>query len=362
MTAGVARIPSLDGIRAVAIGGGFGIHANGALPGGHLGVSVFFVLSGYLITTLLLEEHRQDGAVDFRRFYLRRGVRLLPALFVVLLVYSGFLLITGTSSGEVLTGVLASALYSGNLVHAYVPSLEFSDFTWSWTLSLEEQFYFLWPAVLIAAARRGALRRIAVALAVLLLVSEALRVFLPLGDPDRSARIYAGVDTRMSGLLLGALLALFLAARPVRMSDRWAGLLAGGSVAAILASYMFARLGTRPAYALWIPVVEFASAGLVLAVLSRPDGSIPRSLAWEPVTHVGRISYGLYLWNIPAYHLTQDLFAAGTPVWKTGSVWLLATFTLAEVSFYGLERPVQRRWRGAARPLPQEHRSVLVNS
>ncbi|MFI9646748.1 acyltransferase family protein [Streptomyces sp. NPDC052040] len=357
--AGTGRRAELDGMRGLAMAGVLGIHANNLLPGGHLGVSLFFVLSGHLITTLLLAQFRATGRVDLRRFSLLRAARLLPALALVLAVSGATLAAFGEPSHTVALGIGASALFGANLVTAYADSGAMQLFTWAWTLSQEEQFYLLWPALLAAALRRRRVTLLAAAAVLLSLTAEVLRCVLPFGTPQQWARIYTGPDTRMDGLLIGCLLALALARRPLPPRPRWAPALAFGSLAVITAGYVAGGLGSRVTYSLWIGAVQLAAAALILAVTADRTGRPARLLAARPLAHAGRISYGLYLWNVPVHLAVQHVLHGAVPVWVNGLAWLGATLFLAETSHRLLEQPVLTRVRTSTRG-PAPRRDVLL--
>lgn len=348
-----ARRAELDGIRALAILGVLGVHANvGLMRGGHLGVAVFFVLSGYLITTLLTEEFRLTGTVKLRYFYVRRCARLLPALAVVLAAYGLFALAIGEPTRQVLFGVGASALYSVNIVMAFVDSQAVDLFRWAWTLSYEEQFYLLWPFCLLAALRRGRLSWLLTMAVALSALAEVLRCVLPLGSEAALWRLYIGPDTRMDGLLIGCLLALALARHPIGKVERWAAPLGAGAIAVIAVTYTVSSMSRRTTYAVGIIAAELATAALILSVTATRDSWVARVLSVRAVTHVGQISYGLYLWNIPVHHATRHVWHNLAPI-PGVLVWLTVTFALAEASHRWVERPVLARVRRSSigRPL-----------
>lgn len=354
------RRKELDGIRALAILGVLGVHANGSLVrGGHLGVAVFFVLSGYLITTLLIEDFQLTGTIELRRFYLRRCARLLPALAVVLVTFGLYALVIGEPAQHVVLGVGAAAFYSVNVVMAFVDIQVVALFRWAWTLSFEEQFYLLWPFILLVALRRRRLSGLATAAVVLSALAEFLRCVLPLSPEAALWRLYMGPDTRMDGLLIGCLLALALAQRPIGVGERWAAPLGTGAITVIAVTYAVCGLGWRTTYTVGIIAAELAAAALILSVTATRDSWVARVLAVGAVAHVGRISYGLYLWNIPVQHAVH-VWNGLAPI-PGFLVWLAVTFALAEASHRWVERPVLRRVRrssiGRAAPVRPERTS-----
>ncbi|MFL6214837.1 MAG: acyltransferase family protein [Blastocatellia bacterium] len=308
----------LDGLRGVAILAVIVFHAwPWLLPGGAFGVDIFFVLSGYLITSLIDEESRMHGRIDFKRFYIRRALRLLPALFLMLAFY-GF--VTGFRDHVAMLVVL---LYAANWWRAYVADIGALGHTWS--LSIEEQFYMLWPmifAVFIVKLKRPA--------HVLLLAALAVMVYrLAMTFVFPSYRIYNGLDTRADALLVGCCCAL---AGRARLSS-WLG--AGSAL--ILAGLLFGvplrvceSLGFVP-----LSLAAFASGGLILSLERAPGGRLARALSFPPLNWIGKLSYGLYLWHLPIMvlpefeHVRMPLKFA-------------ATFACASLSFYLLERPCLR--------------------
>ncbi|RQX06450.1 acyltransferase family protein, partial [Micromonospora globispora] len=220
----IAYQPALDGVRALAVAAVLAFHGGvAALPGGFLGVDAFFVLSGFLITSLLLAEHRDAGRIDLVAFWGRRVRRLLPALLLVLVVVLlvSRQLMPGTELGALRWDALAALGYVANWRMAnrggdyFAATGSPSPLQHTWSLGIEEQFYLVWPLLLIVllawAARR---RRLGVALLVILVgaVGSALAAAL-LFAPDAVDRVYYGTDTRAVALLVGAALAVLLARR-----------------------------------------------------------------------------------------------------------------------------------------------------
>ena len=216
--------PALDGVRAFAVLAVIGYHADvHSLRGGFLGVDVFFVLSGYLITALLLAEHGDAGRIDVRAFYARRARRLFPALLLVLLgvaAYSGFVAFSG-DRGAIRADALASLLYVQNWHLVWSGASYFTAFAAPsplrhlWSLAIEEQFYLVWPLALIALLRvaRSSRRVLGAAIVAAALASALLMSAMYHAGSDPS-RVYYGTDTRAQELLVGALLAVLLSRSP----------------------------------------------------------------------------------------------------------------------------------------------------
>jgi peptidoglycan/LPS O-acetylase OafA/YrhL len=337
-------VPALDGIRGVAITLVVLWHAFHQPVGGFLGVHVFFVLSGFLITTLLLQEWDGKGSIALGHFYFRRGLRLLPALVAMLLAYTGIqaaralVLEPGALDlSTALKGVGYSAFYISNVVQAsgVVLGVTISHL---WSLATEEQFYLLWPFVLVLALRAGAGRRaITIGLGAAIALVAANRLYLTLADAPR-ARLYFAPDTTFDAILVGCLLGLWFASgrlpRPLR-SRRvvlWATLPALAYAAVVVAA---AGIESRTLYAVLLLPFVVASAVLVLAAVM--EGSpVARVLAVRPLVFVGRISYSLYLWHTMALVFGRDLL--GLP--SLGGVAL--GVAVAAVSYYAIERPFLR--------------------
>jgi peptidoglycan/LPS O-acetylase OafA/YrhL len=231
------HIGGLDGIRAIAVIGVLGFHAGvRGFGGGLLGVDIFFVLSGFLITSLLLDEWSATGTVSFRRFYERRARRLLPGLFLLLLLvaaYAQWFAETDTLStlrGDALSTILYVAnwrfIFSGQsyFVHFGPPS----PLLHTWSLAVEEQFYLVWPAVALFVLRRRGRRGLAVAASIFMVASAVLTAVL-LRDGVSVSRLYYGTDTRTQELMAGAVLAVVapLIARN-RRAWRWPVTVLGG--------------------------------------------------------------------------------------------------------------------------------------
>jgi peptidoglycan/LPS O-acetylase OafA/YrhL len=326
------RLAQLDGFRAVAILAVFAAHAEVA-PGGHLGVVVFFVLSGYLITGLLIREVATTGGINLRRFLVRRAARLLPALLLVLAI-AGPLVVWMDGPAQIV-GVIAALFYSTDVVAAFGGQAVVGHTSWAWTLSLEEKFYVVWPVVLLAflRARRSAIPW----LLVLMACCAALRTFLPLtGEPP--SQVYFAPWSRVDALAAGCVLAL--CAGRLRLRPWMYAGLAFGSASALVVLTLLAQWTGRVTYAVYVPLALLASMGLLVALVGQPDGLLTRVLQWRPLAYLGRISYGLYLWNIPVIVV---VWALPLPRVPSAVLWLAATIGIAAASFHLVEVPLQKR-------------------
>jgi peptidoglycan/LPS O-acetylase OafA/YrhL len=343
------------------------------LPGGFLGVDVFFVISGYLITMLMLEEHHRTGAVSVRGFYRRRARRLLPALFVLLLaVCSVAVIFYREEMARLRPQVLSALTYSTNWYLIFTDGSYFDEFgrplalRHLWSLAVEEQFYLLWPLVMVFLLHRfrdrlGSIALIIGALAGASAIWMAL-LYEPGADPSR---LYYGTDTRLATLLMGGLLAIFwrpsaLAHGGVRRHGRVfdvVGLLA-------LATIVFCFLNTSDTSA---ALYRGGFAGLAVvsalavAAASHPGTVFGRVLGVGVLTWIGLRSYALYLWHWPIYVVTRpnvDLPLDGLPLL---ALRLGLTVLLADLSYRLVERPIRRlgwgRWvRRAIRIGPRGRR------
>jgi peptidoglycan/LPS O-acetylase OafA/YrhL len=340
-------MPALDGLRALAVIAVVIFHTKASfLAGGGLGVSVFFALSGFLITTLLLRERDLNGAVKLSRFYGRRALRLLPALLLVL----GFVALCaagGRSPEQNVLGILGSLLYVANWAGvASQDGLDLLDHTWS--LSVEEQFYLLWPIVLLVAAQRYGRRGVAIAAICGALIAPALRYAL--WDGASMDRVAHGTDSIADQLLWGCALAALVGAlgeRPpaIRLLF-WpaAAFLIGAAVAGPALTGLWTIGG--------LAAVGIAST-IVVGRLALFDDGVTRAMSWRPLVWLGGISYGMYLWHFPIEVLMPAAIKQSTPAFVVVS--LVATVCVAAASYYLVERPLQRRYHhrvATPRPAP----------
>lgn len=356
--------PALDGLRAVAVLVVMAEHADlrmpgsgaAAVPGGFLGVDVFFVISGFLITSLLLVERRRSGRVDLRSFWLRRARRLLPAAGVVIagtavLVKVADLPVDGAS---VRGDALAALAYVANWRFVITDQSYFasfglpSPFRHLWSLSLEEQWYVVFPPVLVGLI--ALLRRPAALLGVLLAAAAASAVWMamlytPGTDPSR---VYYGTDTRAHTLLVGAALAVVMVhfPGPVRRIARVAPVLGVAGLVALAVVFHTVDSQQASLYRGGFAVVALASAATIAGVaLPGAAGPVWWLLGRRLPVLVGRLSYGLYLWHWPVYvWLTPE--RAGVSGYELVALRLAVSFTIAGVSYVLVEQPIRRHGLG----------------
>ena len=351
-------LPGLDGVRALAVIGVLLYHADLSwIPGGFLGVDVFFVLSGFLITSLILEEFDRSGKVDFRKFYLGRARRLLPALILVLVVVSlAAALVYQDAARQLASDVVASIFYVNNwwYIAADQSYFEFIGrpplLKHLWSLAVEEQFYLVWPAIAFLAMRRFARKGVFAVAAILAILSTIwmLQLAVANGFPDFAdpSRAYFGTDSHSMGLLIGAAMATFW--RPGRMRR---SLPTGASViitaigiAALLAViWFFVFVGE---FTPWLYRGGFLGLALIVATLiaaaSHPGVGLGKAMGTQPWRYIGQRSYGLYLWHWPVFMATRpglDLPLDGVPLLI---LRLGLTVGIAELSFRFVEMPIRR--------------------
>lgn len=291
---------------------------------GRAGVCLFFALSGFLITSLLLEEVEARGRVSLACFYRNRAVRLFPALAVLIAIL--VLLQQASGHQQLINDTWTVLLYVGNWVVAAGGTLGLLDVTWS--LAIEEQFYLIWPPLLVVALRwrHGPV----VVVTAGIVASTASRLALA---PDSLARVAHGSDTQAGSLLVGCLLAL-AAHQGLREWRCPTWLPAAGAFA--LGGFVFAS-GLWPAAVLVPTVVGPLGAVLIWWTISSPGGQ----LEWRWLRYLGRRSYGLYLWHEVALAFVFGLFGRNLPA---GVLALVAAMGLAEASWRLVEKPA-RRWR-----------------
>ncbi|HEY0738624.1 MAG TPA: serine hydrolase [Herpetosiphonaceae bacterium] len=343
-------LPGLDGVRALAVIAVLLYHADLPISGGFLGVESFFVLSGFLITSLLLAEWNQHSRIDLREFWLRRARRLLPALFVMLL---GTLLIAAVllrgERIELGADMLAALGYVMNwrLIasgQAYFdPLVRPSLLQHLWSLAVEEQFYLLWPLIFFAGMRLLRKKGFLLLVLVTAIGSAMLMAWLyqPGGDPSR---IYYGTDTRAGGVLLGAALALVWTptGATTERSRRLAWLLDGAgllALVALIACFIWVSERHSLLYRGGFTLIDILTL-IVIAALTHPGARImPRLLGLAPLRWIGLRSYGLYLWHWPIFMVTRPLIDLPLDVLPALGLRLAITIVLVELSYRYVEMP-----------------------
>jgi peptidoglycan/LPS O-acetylase OafA/YrhL len=376
------RAPGLDGVRALAVLAVMGFHEGASeLSGGFLGVDVFFVLSGFLITDLLVTQYDRLGRLDLKDFYSRRARRLLPALALMLIVVTAAAtVIEPGQRASLRLALLAAVTYTSNwyqILHHVSYFATLGLFTAPppldhlWSLAIEEQFYLIWPLILWLLILRLNGRRARVTATLILAALSALAMALEYSPGDPSL-VYYGTDTHASALLIGAALALAfplatvmsLPAAQVRRLD------AAGVVGLVLLAWAAGHFSgnDRAVYPAGLILAAVGAAGLVAAAAG--TGVIAAMTSLPPLRWVGIRSYGIYLWHWPVIALAGAITGPGpTSAW----LWLIeagVSIALACVSWKFVEAPILRdgflatcrRWRlaidEALRPVGARRRVV----
>ena len=359
-------LPGLDGLRALAVLAVLAYHGGvGVFPAGFLGVEVFLVLSGYLITALLVRERADTGRISLAAFWWRRARRLLPALFLLLVVVAVVSVLFVPEQVAGLRGdTVAAVFYVQNWYQVFTEQSYFEAvgrpplLRHLWSLAVEEQFYLVWPLVFAAGIRLFGRQRLLIGVLAGALGSTVLMavLFNPAVDPTR---VYYGTDTRASGLLLGVALALVWqpwrlrpdVPAPARAALDGAGALALVGLGVVMATYS--------EFSAWLYRGGFAITGVltvvVIAALVHPAARIGAVVGVAPLRWIGKRSYGIYLWHWPVFMLTRPDADVTWPGWVLVAVRLVLTFGIAELSFRYVEMPVRngalgRLWARVRRP------------
>ncbi len=359
-TGGLRRFAALDGIRAFAVMAVLLYHAGISwLGGGLLGVDVFFVLSGFLITTLLCRELARSDTVRLARFWAQRARRLLPGMFVLILGVAAYAYaFRGSISVASVRGdALATLFYVANwhfivsdqgyFVQAAAPS----PFLHTWSLAVEEQYYLIWPLVALYVVRRWGIPKLAVT-AVVGAAASALVMVLLFATGSSPDRLYYGTDTRVQSLLVGSFLGAVGAHRGEGFSilppswtstlrSKWMWTLPGLAGAVFLAWAWHALAGRSSfLYHGGFLLVAVAAGAVVVTCVTVPESVLARGLSLGALVFIGRISYGLYLYHWPLFllidHAHTGLSGAGLL-----AVRMVATFAVATISFLVVEEPIR---------------------
>ena len=361
------RMPALDGIRAFAVLAVITYHGGvGWMRGGYYGVDAFLVLSGFLITSLLVGEWDRRATISLAGFWARRARRLLPALFLML---TGVAVVAGIwpsvlAAPHLMADTIATVFYAANW-HLVAEHASYfgavnqpSPLLHTWTLAIEEQFYLLWPLIVLAvlgrrSIRRGAnrgadrvsrLRRLLVIASVGAVGSAVWMVVLAPTDGSDPSRAYYGSDTRAQGLLVGAAMAVACALRgPVRTRAGARALGAIGVAGAVGAAAMWAWVPetSQLAFHGGFAVVTWCCAAVVLCAARAPRTALARVLALAPLRYLGRISYGMYLWYWPVL-LVMNGARTGLHGYPLLVLRLAVVVALAAASYHLVETPIRR--------------------
>ena len=335
--------PSLDSLRGIAVTLVFLFHAQiPGFSGAFIGVDIFFVLSGFLITLILLQEHQVTGSINLPKFYIRRILRLIPGLVFMLVIFLiVYIVLFHDAAAQLrqLQDALLTLFYIANWTRAFDlnrPVL----LSHTWSLSIEEQFYLVWPIIMrCLLPLSGFLRSLIII--TLFLFSWGWRIIL-LYDGASWNRLYNGLDCRADMLLAGCFLASLWHAGYL---DVWKRSRFSSKVLVILACFGLAFLiglvdWQKPQLYLWqYPLVAFATVIVILKIVSFPAGMFSRSLNQRWLVWLGKVSYGIYLWHFPILGLLREI---GFAVNFRPLIAALLTLTFATLSWYGIERPFLR--------------------
>jgi peptidoglycan/LPS O-acetylase OafA/YrhL len=361
------RLSGLDGVRALAVLAVMAFHEGLPwMPGGFLGVDVFFVLSGYLITDLLVAQFDRRGRLDLRGFWARRARRLLPALAVVLVTVTAAVTVFEPDQlSSLRRALLAAVTFSSNWSQAVAHQSYFSVFgpppplQHLWSLAVEEQFYLVWPLVLAVAVirlRRRWLRATIAWAGAAASAATMAAVYVPGSDPSF---VYYGTDTHASGLLIGAALALTwplarvaaASARAARALDV-AGLLGLAAIAWAITHFAGSDAALYPAGLVFAAL----AAGAVVIAAAAP-GWIGRMLGCRPLRWLGVRSYGIYLWHWPVIALFPAVAGYGVNVAEVRLAETVLPILLAAASWRWIEEPILRNSFGTT--LRQRRRQII---
>jgi peptidoglycan/LPS O-acetylase OafA/YrhL len=373
-TSGLTFVPALDGIRGVAIIVIMGYHGGVFLTsGGFYSLDTFFALSGFLITSLLISEHQRTGAIRLSRFWIRRARRLLPGLLLMLVgvaCFAAFLVPAGTYPTLRGDG-LASLFYVANW-HFIASGANYfnqtaltSPLTHMWSLAVEEQFYLVWPLIVLGVFSLSRSRRLLLTVCVVGALASALEMALLYSVTDVN-RVYYGTDTRAQSLLVGAALAVGLslwADRRASSSDdgpNWALQTPSARRLALL----IGLAGVAGSVTLWTTVsyndafafrggfllAALATSAVLFSVVTVRRSVLTSALAWAPLRYVGRISYGMYLWHFPLFTYLDGARVDLTG-WPLFLVRAAATVAIATASYYLVELPIRRGYFFSSRSL-----------
>jgi len=340
------RLPSLDGLRALSIALVIIGHAyQGAtdrspstpiwliVANGGLGVEIFFVISGFLITWLLLKERERNGIISLRDFYVRRAVRIIPALWAYLAIVL-LLVLWGVLSGVSRNAFLSAFTFTTD----YSPWADSNTLAHTWSLSVEEQFYLLWPVTLVVVMKRfGRSTAAKIALA-LVLLAPVLRVLTHLsGNTFLEHHIYYMLHTRMDALMFGCLLALVYGTERFEQfycaHKRW--MLPSALFALLVSPLATAHFGGAYIFTVGLSLEGVSIALTILWAVRNPLSLVGRLLNARPIVHIGGVSYGLYLWQ-------ELMLKSGLALSRYPLVAILCALAAAELSYLLVEQPCQR--------------------
>ena len=349
-------MPGLDGLRALAVFAVIAFHLSLPFaPGGFLGVTLFFVLSGYLITDLLLSEWTINNKINFKDFYIRRGKRLLPSIYFLLICLTAYISIFAPDFlSNLKSDILPAAFSFSNWWYIFnkIPYFESfaspSLFIHFWSLAVEVQFYLIWPFLLFLMQRFIHRKWLKIAItAALAILSAALMgvLYEPGGDPSR---IYYGTDTRVFSLLLGTILAFILPsvklAQAAQKKRTRLILDIIGVVTLLTILFMCYYITQYDDFLYYGGMVVFSIiSALLVAAAAAPSTITARFFSFKPLLFIGKISYGVYLWQFPVIVITNTMFESSSINILLCVFQVAVTIGLATASYYLIEMPIRKR-------------------
>lgn len=348
------RFDGIDGLRAFAVLAVIAAHAHVFwLHGGGVGVDVFFGISGFLITYLLVKELDKFGRIDLKKFWLRRLLRLMPGLLALILVVDLFAVVVGQiRPNEYLTQSLVATpsvlLYFSNWMIVGTQSGYLGWFGPLWSLSVEEQFYVIWPLVVALAYRTRNPLAVLAAVAGVVSVGAIVLRFVVFDGTD----IYRtfGTDFRVDMLLAGVLLAIGMHAGHAKVVNAVSKFLVVPAilylavVSVIVPEFNLegTETATRIYYTFGLPLVALSTAVIIGYIVTHQGAKLTRALSWKPLDYTGKISYGMYLWHYPIVLGLNNYFDLGETT--TFLVCVGLTYVAATISWRLIEQPLSRRY------------------
>ncbi|MBC1971303.1 acetyltransferase [Listeria welshimeri] len=347
-------VPSIDGLRALAVIAVIAYHLNFSwAKGGFIGVDIFFVLSGYLITNILLTQWEKNQTLQLKHFWLRRFRRLIPAAYVMIVVVVIFSVLFHSEILKNLRGdAIASFFYVSNWWFIFHNVSYFDSFGMPsplknlWSLAIEEQFYLIWPVFLLVFLRwvknPKLLLKIVIGLGLLSAIWMTI-LYVPGTDPSR---VYYGTDTRLFDLLSGCALAFvwpFNRLSPNIPKRSKAALNIAGTISILFFFLITALVSEYQPFLYRGGLLFVAIMGVVMiATIAHPASYLSKIFSFKPIRWIGTRSYGIYLWHYPIITLTTPVLEIGQPsIWRS-ILQVAATFIIAELSFRYIETPIRK--------------------
>ncbi|CAB4819419.1 unannotated protein [freshwater metagenome] len=360
---GIRHIPAIDGLRAVAVIAVMLYHLGFSwIPGGFLGVDLFFVISGYVITRLLLDSIQRSGGLDLRGFYLARIRRLLPAL--VFMVFSTALFISVWAPETVKRFVtdipfVVSGSMNWALVYRHQDYFEAIGrpplLQHTWSLAVESQFYLLWPLILLLVLKQFGKNKIpSAALAIAGFSGIALLVLSMRMDASNAqsvSHVYFGTDTHSIGLFLGAALAVSwipqnLTIHIEKRAQDFIDAIGVFGLLGLLACFLFITESDATLYRLAFPLAGIFGCAIIMSLV-HPASRFAPMLSSKPILWIGQRSYAIYLWHWIVFQLTRPSVDLAGSVWALYALRILVVFALADISLRWVELPIRSDVVGA---------------